>query len=168
MDSTRQKKYIKEFMSKKVVAVNPQTTFVELMEVFRNFNFHTIPVVDQNKILVGVVNFEDIMKVFHPQTSLIRLLKTIPSAKKEEEIFSEHLLETEISPEDAQRTLVKDLMNTNYVTVDEEADIRDAYMLMKLHKLGRLPVTHNKILVGFITLFDIIVGVLRVRGVISE
>jgi CBS domain-containing protein len=38
---------------------------------------------------------------------------------------------------------------------------------MKLHNVQRVPVTRNKELVGFITLFDIIIALFKERNIIK-
>jgi len=63
--------------------------------------------------------------------------------------------------------IVEDIMNTNVVTISEEATTVEARSLMKLHRLKRLPVVDKEEhLVGIISLFDILLAVFKEKGVL--
>jgi CBS domain-containing protein len=153
-------------MTREVVAVRRSTTLAELIGIFRKFNFHTIPVVEENNRLVGVVTFEDILSVFQPYSSeLTRMLKTVPFLGTEEK--EEELLLADISGEIGVLAVVDDFMNTQLITVKEEMPITQVRSLMKLHNIGRLLVVKDGCLVGIISLFDIILAIFREKGVVE-
>lgn len=54
-----------------------------------------------------------------------------------------------------KKTMVKDWMTTNPVTIDPETNLPKAHSLMKEHKVRRLPVVKNHELVGIVTLGDV-------------
>jgi CBS domain-containing protein len=62
---------------------------------------------------------------------------------------------------------VSDIMNNNVVTIEDSETIADARKQMKLHNIQRVPVTRNQELVGFITLFDIIIALFKERNIIK-
>lgn len=155
---------VKDCMSKGVVSVKRGTPLREIINIFKDKNFHTLPVIGENSILIGIVNFEDILKVFEPYSSdLQEMLKAIPFIDSPEE---ERLLETDISSEMGILIVADDIMSTEMVTINPEEDISRAYSLMKLHKTDRLLVTENDNLIGIITLFDIILYLFKDKGVI--
>lgn len=157
---------VKEVMRQEVITVKEVTTLRELMGIFQKYTFHTLPVVKENNKLVGVVALEDVLKIFEPAPPhIMELLRRIPLGDELEEI---NLFETDISPEMGVLCVVKDLMRTNMVTIDEEATTIEARSLMRLHHLKRLPVVDkNGYLKGIFSLFDIIMAVFREKRILQ-
>ena len=155
---------VKGVMSKEVITVGENENLIELIARFRKYNFHTLPVIDKNKGILGFVNYEDIMKVFLPHNPLLeKLLKSTHLHNVEEE----DILEADL-PEDLGTSVnVSDIMNIHVITIGDDKTISDARTLMKLHNIERIPVTKDSILVGFITLFDIIIALFKERGIIE-
>ena len=157
---------VKDCMTKEVVAVKRSTSLSQLIGTFRKYNFHTLPVIEKENTLVGIVNFEDILKVFQPYSAeLSTMLNTIPFLDMESK--EEDFLEADISSEMGILVVVDDIMNTHYVTVEPEMHINKVRSVMKLHNAPRLPVVEEGKLVGMISLFDIILAVFREKGVIE-
>ena len=156
---------VKDCMTKDVVTVKRSTALTELIEIFRKYNFHTLPVVEEGNKIVGIVTFEDILKVFQPYSQqMVKMLETIPFAERIEE---EDILLADISSEMGVLVIVDDFMNTHFVTINQQASIKEARSLMRLHNTERLPVVENGTLVGMVTLFDIIISVFKQKGVIK-
>ncbi len=157
---------VNECMTKEVVTVKRSTTLSQLIRAFQKYNFHTLPVVEENNQLVGIVNFEDILKVFQPYSmELATMLKTIPFLEMESK--EEDFLAADISGEMGILVVVDDIMDTHFVTIDPEMDINQARAQMKLHNIARLSVVKEEKLIGMISLFDIILAVFQERGVIK-
>ena len=154
---------IKDVMSKEVITIGEDENLIQLIAKFRKYNFHTLPVIDKNKRILGFVNYEDIMKVFLPHNPVLeKLLKSTHLYDTEEE----DILEVDLPEDLGSSVKVSDIMNVNVVTVEEGETIADARKQMKLHNIQRVPVTRNKELVGFITLFDIIIALFKERNII--
>jgi len=67
---------VKDVMSKEVITIGESENLAELIAKFRKYNFHTLPVIDKEKKVLGVVNSEDIMKVYLPHNPVLeKLLK---------------------------------------------------------------------------------------------
>ena len=156
---------VREVMKKDVVTVKRSTTLRELIEIFHKFTFHTLPVVERDNRVVGIVALEDILKVFQPYPSnVLDMLERIPFLDEHEERF---LLDEDIPCEMGVLCVVEDLMNTDIVTISGEATTLEARRLMKLHRLKRIPVVDKeRHLVGIISLFDIILAVFKVKGIL--
>ncbi|MCD6232274.1 CBS domain-containing protein, partial [Candidatus Aerophobetes bacterium] len=151
---------VKEIMRKRVITVKESTTLRELIEIFDKYTFHTLPVVDKENKVVGIVAFEDILKVFEPHPSYIMdMLRRTPLW---EEYGIKDFLEIDIPPEIGILCVAEDLMNTNVITTTEEATIIEVCSLMKLNKLRRIPVVDKeRRLVGIVSLFDIILAIFK-------
>ena len=157
---------VRDCMTKEVVAVKRSTNLGQLIKTFQKYNFHTLPVIEADNRLVGVVNFEDILKVFQPYSvELSMMLKTIPFLEMESR--EEDFLAADISGEMAVLVVVDDIMDTHFATIAPEIDINQARAEMKVHNAPRLPVVVEEKIIGMISLFDIILAVFRERGVIQ-
>ena len=157
---------VKEVMSEKVITVKPSLNLIELMKLFRTHHFRRFPVVDETHRILGTVDIESVMTIFKPHSkSLTRMLRASPSLKVEEEEMD--ILETHITPGWAKLTLVSDLMESNIITIEEDKTISEARSLMKMHNKQGLPVVRDGVLVGVITLFDIIYALFKEKGVIE-
>ncbi len=156
---------VKNCMTKEVVTVKRSTNLSQLIEVFRKHSFHTLPVVETNNKIVGIVTFEDLLKVFQPYSrDLARMLETVPFVEKEEE----DILLADISSEMGILVIVDELINTNFVTVTEDESVKEARRLMKLHDSPRILVVKNEdTLTGIISLFDIILAIFKQKGIIK-
>ena len=156
---------VKDCMTEEVVTIKRSTNLSQLIEIFRKHSFHTLPVVEADNKIVGVVTFEDLLKVFQPYSrDLARMLETVPFVEKEEE----DILLADISSEMGMLVIVDDLINTNFVTVTGEAPVKEARRLMKLHDSPRILVVKNgDKLTGIISLFDIILAIFKQKGIVK-
>ncbi|MCQ9208523.1 MAG: CBS domain-containing protein [Omnitrophica bacterium] len=157
---------VKDCLTEKVVTVKRSTTLSQLIKTFQKYNFHTLPVVEEDNRLVGVVNFEDILKVFQPYSEdLSKMLEAVPFLEMESK--EEDFIGADISSEMGVLVVVDDIMNTHFATIDSETDINQARAQMKLHSVDQLSVVKEEKLIGMISLFDIILAVFRERGIIQ-
>jgi CBS domain-containing protein len=151
-------------MTEDVVSIRRETPLREIIKLFENKNYHALPVVDKYGRLVGIVTFEDILKVFQPYSQNLRqMLDTIPFIEKPEK---KQLLETDISPEMSMLVVADDILSTELITIGPDEDASRAYSLMKLHDVNRLLVTEDDDLVGIITLFDLIYRLFEEKGIV--
>lgn len=157
---------VQNCMSKDVVSTHRAVPLREIINLFKSKNFHSIPVIDKANRLVGVVSFEDILKVFQPYSAdLQQMLDTIPFI---EDARDEELLETDISAEMGMLVVADDIMSTNVITISPDEDIGRALSTMKLYKISRLfVVKEDDELIGVVTLFDILFSLFKDKGVIE-
>lgn len=156
---------VAEVMTGKVITAKRSTTLKELMEIFRRFSLRTLPVVDRENKVIGVVALEDVLKIFQPHPSdILDMLDRVPFL---DEYDDRSLWDIDIPPEMGVLCVVEDLMNVNVVTIKEEATTVEARSLMKLHRLKRIPVVDKENhLLGIISLFDIIMAVFKQKGIL--
>ncbi len=156
---------VAEVMTRKVITAKRSTTLRELIEIFRRFTFHTLPVVDRENKVIGMVALEDVLKIFQPHpSSILDMLDRMPFL---DEYDDRSLWDVDIPPEMGILCVVEDLMNTNVVSIHEEATTIQVRSLMKLHRLKRISVVDEENhLLGIISLFDIIIAVFKQKGIL--
>jgi len=153
---------VKEIMSKEVITVRRSANLKELLELFNKFHlFPLVPVVEEDNRLVGIVSFRNLIDVFSPYRQ--EILKTVPFLDdREEDIFK-----VELTKHIGDLLIVEDIMETKFVSLQEDAALEEAFKLMRLHLKEEFPVTDKTgKLVGKIGIFDIIRRVFQEKGVI--
>lgn len=156
---------ISEVMNKDAITVQPSTTLVELIKLMKKLNQHMFPVVDEENILLGTVNYRGICSIFKPfSRSISEIVKRMPFVEN----IDDEDLNLELSPEMGMLILVDDIINTNFVSVKEDATVKDARRLMRLHNVELLPVVSDKKLVGMLSLLDIFVYIFKEYDIIKK
>lgn len=135
--------FVAERMTKHPVSVKSDATIGEVDRLMKKNKFHRMLIVDDGK-LVGYVSDRDVMRVApSPATSLSKF-----------EI--RELLD---------KLKVSDIMQKKVVTVNEDATIEEAALIMYNNKVGGLPVISEVgAVVGIITATDILKTFVDVMG----
>lgn len=138
--------FVADRMTKHPVTMSSNSTIGEVDRMMKKYNFHRMLIVDNGK-LVGYLSDRDVMRVApSPATSLSK--------------FEIRELLDKLS--------VKDIMQKKVVTVNEDATIEEAALIMYQNKVGGLPVISQvgKV-VGIITATDILKTFIEVMGLPS-
>lgn len=140
---------IKDVMTKEVIAISPSAGIKEIYDIFRKKNVGGAPVVDGSNKVIGMVTKTELLDTLVPDYfdmlgdflfiddfgALEVRLESIPSL----ELF-----------------IAGDLMIRNAVTINQNASLMKAPLLMNKYNIRRLPVVDNaKRLVGIITRMDV-------------
>ena len=133
---------VKDFMTRKVVYISPDTTIAHAADIMRDQKLHRLPVIENDK-LVGLVTEATIAEAS-------------PSKATSLSIYEMNYL--------LNKTKVKDVMIHDVVTVSKYASLEDATYLMLKNKIGILPVVDNEQVYGVITDRDIFKAFLEVSG----
>ena len=133
---------VKDFMTRKVVYISPDTTIAHAADLMREQDLHRLPVIENDK-LVGLVTEGTIAEAS-------------PSKATSLSIYEMNYL--------LNKTKVKDVMIKEVITVSAYASLEDATYLMYKNKVGILPVVDNEQLYGVITDRDIFAAFLQVSG----
>ena len=135
--------FVSARMTKHPVSVTSDTTIQQADRLMKKHKFHRMLVVDDGK-LVGYFSDRDIMRVApSPATTLSK--------------FEIRSLLDKIS--------VRDIMHEKVVTVNEDATLEEAALIMYNNKVGGLPVISDVgALVGIITATDILKTFIEVMG----
>ena len=112
---------VKDFMTRKVVYISPDTTIAHAADLMREQGLHRLPVIENDK-LVGLVTEGTIAEAS-------------PSKATSLSIFEMNYL--------LNKTKVKDVMLRDVITVSKFASLEDATYLMYKNKVGILPVVDN-------------------------
>lgn len=133
---------VKDFMTRKVVYISPDTTIAHAAELMREQEIHRLPVIENDR-LVGLVTEGTIAEAS-------------PSKATSLSIYEMNYL--------LNKTKVKDVMIRDVITVSGYASLEDAVYLMYKNKVGILPVVDNGQLYGVITDRDVFAAFLHVSG----
>ena len=133
---------VKDFMTKKVVYISPDTTIAHAADKMREQGLHRLPVIENDK-LVGLVTEGTIAEAS-------------PSKATSLSIFEMNYL--------LNKTKVKDVMIRQVITVSPFDSLEDAVYLMLKNKVGILPVVENEQVYGVITDRDVFKSFLEIAG----
>jgi CBS domain-containing protein len=124
-----------------------------------------LPVIDEDKTLLGIVNYRGILNIFRPfSKSVSEIVERMPFVEKTDD----EDLNLELSPEMGTLILVDDIINTNFVSIQENKTIREARRIMRLHSIETLPVVSDKKLVGVLSLLDILVYIFKEHDILES
>ena len=130
-------------MTKNPVVCNPNMPVDEALNLMRQEKVRRLPVVDDNKKLLGIVSEKD-------------LLYVSPSPATTLSVFELHYLLSKIK--------VEGVMTKDVITVTEDTPLEEAARIMADNKIGGLPVLQGDKLVGIITETDIFKIFLELLG----
>lgn len=133
---------VKDFMTKKVIYVSPETTVAHAADLMREKDIHRLPVIEQDK-LVGLVTEGT-------------LAEASPSKATSLSIYEMNYL--------LNKTKVGQVMIKEVVTVSKYASLEDAIDLMLSKNIGVLPVVDEGVMSGIITDKDVFRAFLQVSG----
>ena len=133
---------VKDFMTRKVVYISPNTTIAHAADMMREQKLHRLPVIENDQ-LVGLVTEGTIAEASPSKATSLCIYEM------------NYLL---------NKTKVGDVMIRDVVTISQFASLEDATYLMLKNKIGILPVVDNEQLYGVITDRDIFKAFLEVSG----
>ncbi|TCD46634.1 CBS domain-containing protein [Streptococcus sp. X16XC17] len=133
---------VKDFMTRKVIYISPDTTIAHAADLMREQDIHRLPVIE-NDVLVGLVTEGTIAEASPSKATSLSICEM------------NYLL---------NKTKVKDVMIRDVITVSQYASLEDAVYLMYKNKVGILPVLDNGQLYGVITDRDVFAAFLHVSG----
>ena len=133
---------VKDFMTKRVVYVSPETTVAATADIMREKGLRRLPVIEHDK-LVGLIT-EGTMA------------EASPSKATSLSIYEMNYL--------LNKTKVGDIMIKNVLTVSKYASLEDAIYIMLQNKVGVLPVVDNDQISGIITDKDVFRAFLEISG----
>ncbi|MDA8428365.1 MAG: CBS domain-containing protein [Geobacteraceae bacterium] len=148
-------KTVADIMTTDVVTVTKDTTIRELAQIFESQHFGSLPVVDENGCLTGIVTASDLIeqgRSLHIPTVISLFDWVIP-------LEGERSLERELQKMTAQT--VGEICSTDVVTVTSSDPVSTAADTMSDRKLHALPVVDGDKLVGMVSRIDIIRNIIR-------
>ncbi len=133
---------VKDFMTRKVVYVSPDTTVAHTADMMREQGLRRLPVIENDR-LVGVVTERT-------------MAEASPSKATTLSIYEMNYL--------LNKTKIRDIMVRDVVTVSPYASLEDAVYAMMKNQVGILPVVEAGQVFGVITEKDVFKAFLEVSG----
>lgn len=133
---------VKDFMTRKVIYVSPDTTVAHTADMMREQGLRRLPVIENDR-LVGVVTERT-------------MAEASPSKVTSLSIYEMNYL--------LNKTKIRDIMARDVVTVSPYASLEDAVYAMMKNQVGILPVVEAGQVFGVITEKDVFKAFLEVSG----
>ncbi len=140
----------KDIMTSKVITVKKDDSVENAIKLLLESNITGLPVVDENNHVIGIITEGDVIgrggEIKPP-----RYLAIFDSY-----IFLDSPSKFEKQLQKLTGMFVKDVMTTPVFIIESNQTIEEVAKLMTKHKVNRLPVVEDGILVGIISRRDII------------
>ncbi len=136
MDKKLAKMDIYSIMTKVPQCVRDDDNITHARDLMKRLSMRTVPVVNNDDVLVGVVGIKDIAKIWTPKS------KESTGELKGEKIS----LDVE----------VKSVMNSNPIFIEKEGNVESVIDLMHRHDISSVLITEEKKPIGIITPLDLI------------
>lgn len=134
---------IHSIMTKEPQCIGENDNITQARTLMKQLAVRTLPVVDENQRLTGVVGVKDIARIWTPKTK-----------ESTGELAGEKIsLEIE----------VKSIMNTDPISIESEGKVRDVIKLMQRHEISNILVTEKEKPIGIITTLDLIELLARLK-----
>ena len=135
--------FVRDRMTRNPITIAGDITVMDALNLMKAKNVRRLPVVNKDGRIVGIVSEKDLLYASpSPVTSL--------NVWEVREML--HLL------------TVNKIMNTKVITINEDAPLEDAAVIMSANKISGLPVTRGESLVGIITETDLFKAFLKLIG----
>lgn len=144
-----------DIMTREVIAVSRDTSIRELAEIFTIHHIGSVPVVDSEGVLVGIVTESDLIeqdRSFHIPTviSLFDWVIYLESDKKFEKELNRMTART-----------VGEICTPEVLTVTPSTPVSEIADIMTARKIHSLPVVDRGKLVGMVSRIDLIRSMVR-------
>lgn len=143
---------VSEIMSRDVKTVTPDTSYRDLCKTIFSSHIHTLPVIDKQKKLVGIVTRKDILERLYPKyQDVMEFLET----PQDFEAMEERL-------KDMTPIHARDIMSKTVIFARESTLVMRALSRMIVRHVDQLPILDdsNRV-VGVITKGDIFYSLFR-------
>jgi CBS domain-containing protein len=135
-------------MKRTVIFVSPDTTIGQAVTLMIEKRVGTLPIVDEDNALVGVITISDIIKIFLPD--FVSLLSDIDFIKD----YGNMKIPPLETLEKVENQSVAEIMEEP-VAVEEDSSLIRALSIMHKHNLADLPVLEQGKLCGIASRVDI-------------
>ena len=124
---------VRDVMTQRVYRVGPDSTVREVLDLISEHKLSAIPVVDDDRVVLGMVSDRDLMRFL------------LPRMQKSAEI-----------PASLREVTVREVMSRSVICVGEDQALAEVTSIMVSKDLERLPVVSEGKLTGFLTRGDIL------------
>jgi CBS domain-containing protein len=124
---------VRDVMTQRVYRVGPDSTVREVLDLISEQKLSAIPVVDEERVVLGMVSDRDLMRFL------------LPRMQKSAEI-----------PASLREVTVREVMSRSVICVSEDQALAEVTSIMVSKDIERLPVVSEGKLTGFLTRGDIL------------
>jgi CBS domain-containing protein len=143
---------VRDIMDTRIPTVTPQDTVEKLVHLMAEEELAAVPVVNEGGRCIGIVTESDL--VIGDDERDLRLPHMISLFGGV--VFLDSLKRFEERLRKAAAADVEDMMTADPVTVDADADVRDAARLMSESKHNRIPVVEHGRYVGLVSRAEVL------------
>ncbi len=137
--------FILNSMTPKPITIRPEMAVDKAVELLNAKDFRHLPVVDEENRLIGVVTDRDLRSA-GPSTML--------SGEERKRVLAQ-----------VRGTLIREIMSTDFVTLQPASTLDDALLLFKSRSIGAIPVVDGKDrVVGIFSINDLMGAYRRLFG----
>jgi CBS domain-containing protein len=134
---------VEDFMTRRVVAITPDTTLLAAAKLMLEHRVGGLPVLDASARIIGVFSESDLLREEGEDGSPWLRMMVGPDGEPAE-------------PRRLDARKVGDVMTRQLITIAPGASIAEACRLLHEHRLRRLPVVESDKLVGMIARADLV------------
>lgn len=140
----------KEIMNREVIVVKEEDTIEDVIKLLLEHNISGIPVVDDQRRVIGIVTEGDI--IYRSKKLQIPTYFTILDSY----IFLESTKNFEKDLKKMAAYKVSEVMTKKVITVEQDEKIEEIATLMTTKRINRIPIVDNGKIVGIVSRRDII------------
>ncbi|MBX5223135.1 MULTISPECIES: CBS domain-containing protein [unclassified Rhizobium] len=145
----------KSVMTTDLITVSPETTVAEAARCMLIHHITAVPVVDADNRPLGLVSEGDVMRHFGSQFQSKRA-QWLRMLAEGEKLAPEFLAEIRLNQQH-----VREIMNETIIAADEEASLAELADLMLKHRIKRVPILRDGVLVGIVSRADVVRAVVE-------
>lgn len=127
---------VRDLMTSKVFSVRVDKKLLIPSEIMGWARVRHVPVVDAREHLVGMISHRDLLRA-----SIASVSTRIADIERRQHLWT---------------IPISEVMRTDIHTIAPDAPVREAALVMRMHKIGSLPVVSDGRLVGIITEHDLL------------
>lgn len=145
---------VSKFMTRKVITATPETSLLQVCELIFKKNVHSLPIVDKDEKLVGIISKEDLLTKLYPTYGEI-----IPDFS-----MGEDFEDLKGKFEKLKNWNVEKIMNRRVIYTRPESNVMRALSRMIVRNVRQLPVLDDdERVMGMISKGDIFKGMFKQR-----
>jgi CBS domain-containing protein len=138
----------RDFMQTDVLTISPETSIIDIHQLFVEEEIHGAPVVDEAGVVRGVVSTLDLLRAVREEVE--------PDATTRSYFKSEWSMPIDELPARLREVRAYDVMTRELVAVRSDASVVDVARIMREQHIHRVLVIDDRELVGVVTTFDLL------------
>ena len=145
----------KDIMTRDVITIHYSASIRELSQLLAENRITGIPVIDDDKKLVGMISMRDLIR------EEVRALGASPENQDIYELFSSALNLEDAETVSVRRMWVEEMMSRTLYTAVESTSVRELCDIMSRNSVHRVPILKNGKLIGLVTAMRVIKAVAK-------